>query len=68
MFGIAVMASIFASYGGYASPQDFTDGLVPATWVGAVAVGLGALLALAVPRLSTARDGLPDLAPEPAQA
>ena len=68
VFGIAVMASIFASYGGYASPQDFTDGLVPATWVGAVVVGIGALLALAVPRLSTARNGRPQLAPEPAQA
>ncbi len=51
VFGIAVMASIFSSYGGYASPQDFTDGLVPATWVGAIVVGLGAILALAVPRL-----------------
>ncbi len=68
VFGIAVMASIFASYGGYASPQDFTDGLVPATWVGAAVVGLGALLALAVPRLSTARGSLPELAPGPAQA
>ncbi len=68
VFGIAVMATVFGSYGGYASPQDFTDGLVPATWVGAAVVGLGALLALAVPRHSTARQAAPGLAPEPARA
>jgi len=68
VFGIAVMASIFSSYGGYASPRDFTDGIVPATWVGAIVVGLGAILALAVPRLRGARSELGELAPEPAQA
>jgi len=35
VFGVAVLASIFASVGGYASPSAFTDGLIAAMWVGA---------------------------------
>jgi hypothetical protein len=50
VFGVAVLASLFAHYGGYVSPEQFSDGLVVATWVGAAAVGLGALIALAIPR------------------
>ena len=34
VFGVAVLASIFAHQGGYASPQSFVDGLVPAVYVG----------------------------------
>ncbi len=57
VFGVAVLASVFSAAGGYASPQAFVDGLVPAVWVGAAAVGLGALVALAIParRRTTAR-------------
>jgi nitrate/nitrite transporter NarK len=50
VFGVAVLVTIFASYGSYASPQSFTNGLVPALWAGAAIVGVGALAALAVPR------------------
>ena len=50
VFGVAVLASVFAHYGGYGTPQTFHDGLVPAIWVGAVVVGVGALIALLVPR------------------
>jgi EmrB/QacA subfamily drug resistance transporter len=50
VLGVAVLASIFARVGGYESPQTFTDGLVPALWVGAAVVGVGALLALLIPR------------------
>jgi EmrB/QacA subfamily drug resistance transporter len=50
VFGVAVLASIFAHYGGYGTPQTFHDGLVPAIWVGAVVVGVGAAIALLVPR------------------
>src|ERR687896_1382408 len=50
VLGVAVLASIFAHTGGYASPDTFVDGLVPATFVGAAVVAIGALLALAVPR------------------
>jgi EmrB/QacA subfamily drug resistance transporter len=49
VFGVAVLASIFAHYGGYGVPQHFVDGLRPAVWVGAGFVGVGALAALAIP-------------------
>ena len=50
VLGVAVLASIFARYGGYESPTTFNDGLVPALWVGAVVVALGAASALLIPR------------------
>jgi MFS family permease len=49
VFGVAVLASIFAHVGGYETPEVFNDGLVAATWVGAAVVAVGALIALAVP-------------------
>ena len=50
VLGVAVLASLFAHYGGYGTPQTFHDGLVPALWVGAAVVAVGAALALLVPR------------------
>jgi EmrB/QacA subfamily drug resistance transporter len=50
VLGVAVLASIFARTGGYETPATFNDGLVPALWVGAVVVGVGAALALLIPR------------------
>jgi EmrB/QacA subfamily drug resistance transporter len=50
VLGVAVLASVFSRYGGYASPESFNDGLVPAIWVGAIVVGVGAGLALLIPR------------------
>jgi MFS family permease len=50
VFGVAVLASVFAQYGGYGTPQSFVDGLGPAIWVGAIVVGVGAVIALAIPR------------------
>jgi EmrB/QacA subfamily drug resistance transporter len=49
VFGVAVLASLFAHYGGYGAPQHFVDGLRPAVWIGAGLVGIGALAALAIP-------------------
>jgi EmrB/QacA subfamily drug resistance transporter len=49
VFGVAVLASIFAQYGGYLSGQDFVDGLRPAVWIGAIVVGLGAVASFAIP-------------------
>src|SRR6266404_6269827 len=49
VFGVAVLASVFAHYGGYGAPQHFVDGLRPAVWVGAGIVGVGALAAMAIP-------------------
>jgi EmrB/QacA subfamily drug resistance transporter len=79
VFGVAVLASVFSATGGYASPQVFVDGLVPAIWVGAAVVAVGALVALAIParrRIGsvalklptvTARFGDPRFVPEPAR-
>jgi EmrB/QacA subfamily drug resistance transporter len=50
VFGVAVLASVFASYGGYGTPESFVDGLTPAIWVGAVVVGAGSLISLLIPR------------------
>jgi EmrB/QacA subfamily drug resistance transporter len=50
VFGVAILASVFASHGGYGTPHTFALGLRPAVDVGAVAVGLAALVLLVVPR------------------
>ncbi|HWC26738.1 MAG TPA: MFS transporter, partial [Solirubrobacteraceae bacterium] len=54
LLGVAVLASIFAGAGGYATPEAFGDGLVPATWAGAAVVGAGAVVTLVLPRRRTA--------------
>jgi cytochrome c biogenesis factor len=46
---VAVLASVFTDAGGYGSPQAYVDGLVPAVWVGAAVLAVGALIALLVP-------------------
>lgn len=53
--GIAVMTAVFTATGSYASPQAYVDGLTPSVLVGAAAVAVGALLALAVPARRAAR-------------
>jgi MFS family permease len=50
VFGVAVLASVFAHSGGYQSAQAFTDGVVPAVKLGALIVGLGGVAALLIPR------------------
>ncbi|MGB2875134.1 MAG: DHA2 family efflux MFS transporter permease subunit [Gaiellaceae bacterium] len=50
VFGIAVLAAIFAHYGGYGSGRHFVDGLTPAIYVGAGIVALGAIASLGVRR------------------
>jgi EmrB/QacA subfamily drug resistance transporter len=50
VFGVAVLASIFAHYGGYGSGPSYVDGLTPAIYVGAAIVAVGALAALAIRR------------------
>jgi EmrB/QacA subfamily drug resistance transporter len=56
VFGVAVLAAIFAHSGRYPSPptfsgQPFVHGLKPAMWVGASVVAVGALIALLIPRV-----------------
>jgi MFS family permease len=50
VFGVAVLASVFAHYGGYSTGASFVDGLTPALYVGAALVAAGALAALGVAR------------------
>lgn len=56
VFGVAVLAAIFARRGAYPAPPDFSgqpfvDGLKPAVWIGAVIVAIGALAALFIPHV-----------------
>ncbi|MFE9327048.1 MFS transporter [Nocardia sp. NPDC052278] len=54
--GVAVLASVFASHGSYTDPQSFVDGLIPAVWVGAAIVAVGAVLSRLLPSRITAVD------------
>ena len=49
VFGVAVLASVFSSAGGYGTAQTFVDGLVPAVYIGAGVVALGSIAAFAIP-------------------
>lgn len=48
VFGVAVLASIFAHAGGYGTGATFVDGLRPAVYVGAAVVAAGSLAAFAI--------------------
>jgi EmrB/QacA subfamily drug resistance transporter len=50
VFGVAVLASVFAHYGGYGTGQTFVDGLGPALYVGAAVVAAGAVASLGIKR------------------
>jgi EmrB/QacA subfamily drug resistance transporter len=49
VFGVAVLASVFARLGGYESGEAFTDGMNPAIFIGAAVVGAGAVAAFLIP-------------------
>jgi MFS family permease len=49
VLGVAVLATVFASAGSYASPLSYVDGMTSAAWVGAAVLALGALAATLVP-------------------
>ena len=49
VLGIAVLATVFTSRGSYSSPQAYVDGLLPAMWVGAGVLALGAAIAAVLP-------------------
>ena len=57
VLGIAVLASVFSSAGGYASGRAFVDGLAPAVFAGAGVVGAAVAAALLIP--GRARRGQP---------
>jgi EmrB/QacA subfamily drug resistance transporter len=64
VFGVAVLASIFASSGGYGSGQSFVDGSTPAIWVGAAIVAVGALAAFFIPRRRMQQAEVEEFVPE----
>ena len=49
VFGVAVLASVFAHAGGYETPETFVNGLTSAVYIGAGVVALGAIAAFAIP-------------------
>ena len=49
VFGVAVLAAVFAHVGGYQSFAAFTHGMNVAVWIGAAVVLAGALAAFAIP-------------------
>jgi EmrB/QacA subfamily drug resistance transporter len=56
VFGVAVLASVFSSFGGYATSQTFVDGLTPAIWIGAGVVALGSVAAFLIPARAAAAE------------
>jgi len=50
VFGVAVLASIFAHAGGYRTADTFAHGMTTAVYVGAAVVALGAAAAFAIKR------------------
>ena len=50
VLGVAVLASIFAHYGGYRTPSTFVDGMSAAVYFGAGVVALGAVAAFFIRR------------------
>ncbi|RMI45877.1 MFS transporter [Streptomyces triticirhizae] len=66
--GVAVLASVFASQGGYETPRTFTDGLTPALWIGAALLLVAAALVLLIPRNLVRPPATPGSAPDQAEA
>ena len=66
VFGVAALAGVFEAYGGYGTPQSFTDGLIAAAWVGAIVLALGAIASCAVPSLrAQQKSAALEAAPQP---
>jgi EmrB/QacA subfamily drug resistance transporter len=56
VFGVAVLASIWSHYGSYRTGASFVNGMVPAIWVGAAIVLLGAVASFLIPRRARAAE------------
>ena len=55
--GVAVLASVFSTVGGYASPQLFVEGMTAALWIATAAVALAGISAILIP---ARQDVVPD--------
>jgi EmrB/QacA subfamily drug resistance transporter len=64
VFGVAIIALVFASFGSYASPQSFIDGFVPAMWVAAGVALVGIIPAVLAPAKKVIQ-AVPAQPPEP---
>jgi EmrB/QacA subfamily drug resistance transporter len=62
VFGVAVLASVWSHYGSYSSGQAFVDGMLPALWIGAAVVFLGAVAAFMIPSFRKAAAKAPESA------
>jgi EmrB/QacA subfamily drug resistance transporter len=63
VFGVAVLATVFAGAGSYATGHAFVSGLVPALWVGAAVLAFASLLLAAVPWRGSANVAVASTAP-----
>jgi EmrB/QacA subfamily drug resistance transporter len=63
VFGVAILATIFAHSGGYRTGETFVHGMNAAVAVGAGVVGLGAVAAFAIKRSRRVEAETVDLAP-----
>ncbi|TML74580.1 MAG: DHA2 family efflux MFS transporter permease subunit [Actinobacteria bacterium] len=48
VFGVAALAAVFASYGGYHSGETFVSGMNAAVWIAAAVVAVGSIAAFAI--------------------
>ena len=64
VFGVAVLASVFAAAGSYLTPVSFVNGLTAALWVGAAAVGVATIAAVAIPPKQDVVDSVSYLLPD----
>src|SRR5438067_4996590 len=58
VFGVAVLASVFSQYGGYATPDTFVSGMTPAVFIGAALVAVGSLAAWLIQRRPRRADAI----------
>jgi len=68
VFGVAVLASVFARPGVYTSPAAFTGGFQAALWVGAAFSAAGVLIAVSARPRPAQAEGRSSARPEPATA
>jgi hypothetical protein len=50
VFGVAVLAAVFAHQGGYRTPETFVHGMTTAVYIGAAFVAVGAVAAALIKR------------------
>jgi hypothetical protein len=49
VFGVAILAAVFAAHGSYASPATFIQGFRPAEWTAAAVAAVGVIAAVLAP-------------------